>query len=545
MVMLDITWSDPYKTKIDNVLKMRREWCIPKDKLNSFFIYWNSNKFELLKKGFSISKSKVTGKWYVFDTKDNISLFLSFSSSIKKEKIDSKIIDNNVKLQPYAIKNNDGLRPWQIEASSKLVSAINTWGSSIDGSDLGTGKSYSAIGVVRELDCPFIVVCPKSVKHQWESVIKDHFKINNKSKGIINYELLIRGRKDSDIASFVLDRKTRRKKFTWKLPKNSIIIYDEAHKLKNFSTQNSKVCLEAHKQGYRMLFLSASIASSPIDLRTVGICLGMFKTSKEYNEWAENHGVYYDMWGPKFNNNPIHLKKINKYLFEDRGVRKRRDEIPNFPEFEIIVQAYDINEEKTNEINKNYNDLKNELKRLDTLIKKEESKMVIRLRYRQKIELLKSDLLVELAQEGLDAGMSIILFVNYTETINALSSKLNTTCVFDGKVGDNIRIENLRKFQANESRVIIVQAKSGSTGLNMGDIDGKHPRMAVISPDDDAVIIRQCTGRPVRENSKSKSIIKIPFINNTIEADVVDNMKIKLDNIDTINNYDIDPLQLK
>jgi hypothetical protein len=399
-----------------------------------------------------------------------------------------------------------------------------------------TGKSYSAIGTIRELNVPFVIICPKAVINQWRKVIDNHFKLSSTCKGIINYELLIRGRKDSDIASFVLKRGTGRRQFIWKIPKNSVIIWDESHKLKNFKTKSSKCCIEAFKQGYKQLFASATMAQSPLDLRTIGTCLKMFKTSREYYDWADRHGVYKDTWGPKFSGDIEVLKKINKYLFEERGVRKCRDEIPNFPECEIIIQAYDIDEAKVAEINKNFKEMASELKRLNSLLKNEESQLVIRLRYRQKIELLKVDLFVDLANEALEAGMSVILFINYTETINTLSERLNSKCIYSGQISNSEKQKNIDDFQSNKERIFIVQVKSGGSGLNLGDTDGNHPRCSIISPDDSARDIRQACGRGWRENSKSKSIVKIPFANGTIESSVVDNMNAKTSNIDIIND---------
>ena len=402
-----------------------------------------------------------------------------------------------------------------------------------------TGKSYSAIGTVRELGVPFVIICPKAVINQWRKVIDNHFNLSPNCKGVINYELLIRGRKDSDIASFVLKRGTGRRQFVWKIPKSSIIIWDESHKLKNFKTKSSKCCIEEFKQGYKQLFLSATMAQSPLDLRTIGTCLKMFKTSREYYDWADRHGVYKDTWGPKFSGDIEVLKKINKYLFEERGVRKCRDEIPNFPECEIIIQAYDIDEAKVVEINKNFKEMASELKRLNSLLKNEESQLVIRLRYRQKIELLKVDLFVDLANEALESGMSVILFVNYTETINTLSERLNSKCIYSGQISNSEKQKNIDDFQSNKQKVFIVQIKSGGSGLNLGDVDGNHPRCSIISPDDSARDIRQACGRGWRENSKSKSIVKIPFANGTIESSVVDNMNTKTNNIDVINDGDL------
>ena len=171
--MLDIQWNLPYKVYYGSALKWRREWCIPKPMLNGFFEFWKKSRFKMLADGFSVTKSEVSDKWYLYETKDDIALFKEFNTP------SSKIVAPYVPviLPSYEIKNKSGLRDWQIDAVSKLVSAINYCGSAVDGSDLGTGKSYSAIGAVRELNVPFIIVCPKTIKHQWEEIIKNHFHL--------------------------------------------------------------------------------------------------------------------------------------------------------------------------------------------------------------------------------------------------------------------------------------------------------------------------------------------------------------------------------
>ena len=514
--MLNISWGTPYFVMEGSTKKWKREWSIPLLMVSGFFEFWRKNKYKLLSEGFTVTKSEQSGKWYLTETKDNIAQFKIFEDDPPKCPAVKFI------LPLYTIKDKDGLRVWQVDAAGKLVSAINHWGAAIDGSELGTGKSFNACGVVRELDVPFVIVCPKPVIHQWTKVIKNHFHIDNNLKGIINYERLIRGRKDSPIASYVLDRETHRNKFTWKLPKKSIIIWDEAHRLKNWKTQASKSCIVAHNQGYRQLFLSGTLASSPLDLRTVGVCTKMFKTAKEYYKWAYDHGVYQGTWGLEFNNSPVALKQIHKYLFEHRGVRLLRDSIPNFPETEIIVNAYDMADEDASKIREIYNEMKKELKiiaekvKADGVTKNDGTEKEIRVRALQKTELLKIPLMEEIIREGLDAGMSVVVFLNYSATIDALAQRMNTECIYDGR-NEKIRMKYIEAFQNNTEPLLITNIAAAREGLNLQDLDGHHPRMSVISPNDSIVKIQQALGRIHRENSKTKSIQKILYVADTQE----------------------------
>lgn len=406
-----------------------------------------------------------------------------------------------------------------------------------------TGKTYNACGVARELDMDILVVCPKAVMESWRRVIKNHFKMNHKLIGIINYELLRVGRKDSNIASYVKRRDTRRNEFVWKIPKSTLIIWDESQKLKGSNTKNSETCLSALKQGYKMLFCSATNATQPLELKTVGMAIKLFENSKQYYTWLYNHGVTRGRFGLQFNGDKEVLKKLHTDIFEHRGVRLSRDTIPNFPESQIIAECYDMEEETKNKINKIYSEMESELNKLKKRIKenKDTNQLTAILRARQKVELLKVPLFVEMIEDGIENGMSIVIFCNFTETIDALSERLNTKCIVNGDPKYvKVRQQNIDDFQSDKERVILINIAAGGSGLSLHDLNGKYPRMSIISPSYSAVLMRQSTGRIWRDSAKSKSIQKIVFASGTVEEKVCESVKQKLENLDTLNDGDLE-----
>jgi superfamily II DNA or RNA helicase len=533
--MLDIQWGSPYTIKEGSVTKWRREWCIPVEMVDGFFIFWKRNRFKLLVDGFSVTKSAKTGKWFLHETKSNVKLFKSFTEEPANP-------EDKFVLPPYEVKNKDGLRAWQVDAVAKLVSAIKHWGAAIDGSDCGLGKTYSACAVARELDLKICVVCPKAVISSWKRVITTHFGMANKLVGIINYEKLRVGKKDSPIASFVLHRHSKRPTFEWKLPKSTLIIWDESQKLKNWKTQNAKRCVDAIKAGYPMLFCSATNATNPLEMRAVGQALKMFSGNQSYYTWAYEHGVYKGTWSLEFNNDPKVLKRIHRQLFEHRGVRLRRDDILDFPKCEIIPEMYNMDEEDVNKINEIFSEMERELKKLEKIKKSDsESELVIRLRARQSSELIKVPLFVDMIEEAKEQGFSVVVFVNFTETLNAIAARIRTSCIFDGKINEKTRNNNIDLFQSDKERVILVNIASGGAGLNLHDLHGNYPRMSIVSPNDSAVLMRQCLGRIWRDDGKTKSIQKIVFVANTVEECVCENVKMKLNNLDLLNDGDLTP----
>lgn len=535
MVDLDVKWSDPYKFKTEYGEWWKREWLIPVEHRSSFFKYWKSNSFKLKEKGFGVYKKD--NDWYLTESKPEKHFFKEFSH-LKPEKNEEEFC-----LVPKQVKDESGLRPWQITAVGKLCAAIEKWGCAIDGSDVGVGKTFNACGTARELDMDMLIVCPKAVMESWRRVIKNHFKINHRLIGIINYESLRLGKPESNIASFERDKKTRKIEFKWKIPKSTLIIWDESQKLKGAKTKNSQTCLSALKQGYKMLFCSATNATNPLELRTVGMSLKLFENNTQYYKWMYNHGVDRGRFGLEFNGNKEALKKLHKDIFIDRGVRLTRDTIPNFPESQIIAECYDMEEDSRKKINSVYDEMNKELSGLEKKLKKDKkknsSKLTAILRARQKVELIKVPLFIEMIEEGIESGMSVVAFFNFTETIDAISKRLNTKCIVNGKTKDEDRQKNIDNFQSDKERVILINIAAGGAGLSLHDINGKYPRLALISPSYSAVLMRQATGRVWRDSAKSKSIQKIIFVSNTVEEEVCRSVNRKLDNLDLLNDGDL------
>jgi DNA polymerase III delta prime subunit len=298
--------------------------------------------------------------------------------------------------------------------------------------------------------------------------------------------------------------------------------------------------LEALKQGYKMLFCSATNATNPLELKTVGMAIKLFENNKQYYTWLYAHGVTKGRFGLQFNNDKEVLKKLHNDIFINRGVRLTRDTIPNFPESQIDAECYNMEEDVQNKINNIYAEMEAEL---DKLRKKEktdkESQLTIILREREKIELLKVPLFIEMIEDGIDNGMSIVVFLNFTQTLNSIAKKLNISCIFDGKTKSDTRQQNVDDFQSNKQRVILVNLQSGGAGLSLHDLDGNYPRLALISPSYSAVNMRQALGRVWRDSAKSKSIQKIVFVSGTIEEKVCKQVNEKLNNLDLINDGDL------
>ena len=184
-----------------------------------------------------------------------------------------------------------------------------------------------------------------------------------------------------------------------------------------------------------------------------------------------------------------------------------------------------------------------ELSILNRKIKKENkdsiNKLTAIIRARQKVELLKIPIFIELIEEALESEMSVVVFLNFDDSIKALAQRFGTSCIIKGSNTSEERQKNIDEFQSDIQRLIIVNIQSGGAGLSLHDVTGKYPRLALISPCYSAVLMRQSTGRVWRDSGKTKSIQKIVFVGNTIEEEVCEQVKLKLENLDTLNDGDL------
>lgn len=535
-----INWSEPAKVNTKYGPKWMRWWVIPTDYLEGFFVFWNNGKTKLKAQGYSIGKNKLN-QWALYEWQTYKADFREdFGRDNTETKTATTKIQTETTLKEYTVKHTDGLRSFQVPNVAKLCAAIKQNKAALDGSDTGAGKTYTAVGVARELGMEIAVVCPKAVIASWNKVIKNHF--NMKPVFVLNYESVKTG-KYKEIGSWKkISRTSNREYFQWNVPKNTLIVFDESHRLKGHGTQNSEIALEAKKQGYTILCCSATNAINPIELKTVGFILGLYKSGK-WTQFLREHECEKGRFGWEFSGSRDVLKKLHADLFLDRGVRVKREDIEGFPDSEVIAEAYNIDEQSEKELKRIYEEMDRELKYLQAQCKNTKeykiNAMTIMLRARQQAELIKVPLFVEMAEDAIEDGMSVALFVNFSETVRALSKRLDTNCVVWGENKGNEREKHIEDFQADKKRVIIVNIKAGGAGLSLHDLNGNYPRISLISPTPSAVDLRQALGRVWRDGGKTKSLQKIVFAANTVEEEVCEKVKLKLNNLDTINDGDV------
>lgn len=418
----------------------------------------------------------------------------------------------------------------------------------LDASDTGTGKTYTALALCKTLKKDPFIICPKSVIPSWLNASK-HFSMN--IFGIANYELLKSCKYYTNNLEKVecpymdsveiqdKNKKKVKKDFIFQLPNTVMVIFDEAHRCKNYKTVTSRLLLSIKKTGCKILLLSATITDKIECFKPFGVMFGFYEDLKFFNVWMRrqikmNYIKYKDS---DTSDDTIKLEIIHDNIFPGKGSRMKIKELGSlFPNNQIVSQSYLCND--YDKVQQNYdiiNDALEDLKKKET--RAEALGKIIRAR--QKIEMYKVPIFIDLAEEALDNGYSIVIFVNYKETMNLLAHHLKSDCLIHGDQNMDERQSCIEDFQSNKRNVIISIIQAGGVGISLHDIHGNHPRMSIISPTWTGQDIKQALGRIHRAGSKSPALQRIVYCAKTYEdqlASIIDN---KIRNIDAINDKDL------
>jgi hypothetical protein len=418
--------------------------------------------------------------------------------------------------------DTSGLLAHQLDWARQLYGAVKRYGAALDASETGTGKTYVSLAVARALGKKAMAVCPKAVKPSWRDAgellgVELHAV---ESWGKVRYGNTPHG------------TWTGKAKFQWTLPKDVMLILDEAHVCKNSTSKNGKMMKASH--GIQTIALSASIAENPLDMGNVGLLLGLHDgTYKGFRSFCYGHGCIDGKFGLIFVGGPRSMQRIHKHIFPERAARVKKDTIPNFPETQIIPELVDVGRASVSRIN----DLYHGISTLEGKQDGDSLRAVVRAR--MEIERLKIPALAEIAQGLIAEGHSVPIFVSFRESVSSLAATLKTDCIVQGDQSEKVREANIRAFQSNKSNVIILNIQSGGTGISLHDVHGGHPRVSLICPSYDARLVLQALGRVNRTGGRTKSIQKIIYADGVhVEIESRKAIRGKITRLESLNDGD-------
>lgn len=490
---------------------------------------------------------------------------------------------------------DDRLRYYQVPSYRSLAAILRQHNSAIDFSDCGTGKTYVAAAVAKTLALPTLVVGPKIAETQWQRAA-EYFE---DEIDYLGYEKLRTGKTQFGRWEFPLDPSEEREflqcencqqrvekqpcychpagihcvvvkkkshnygKFIFD-PAIKFLIFDECHRCGALDSLNADMLIAARRQKIKTLGLSATPACNPLQMRALGYLLDLHSLDHDlllpgegrrrgFYSWAAQHGCRKDprfhglKWFASAADQIKIMAAIRDQIIPARGVRVTTEAIPDFPKCQIEAELYDL--EEYDKINKLYEQMAEALAALETAKQFDacpEHPLTTMLRARQQLELLKIPLAVELFKDYQAKGYSVAIFVNFSQTISELSTRLDCDCIIDGSAKrKKTRQGCLDAFNSNRERGIIINSDAGGASVSLHDLHGGFPRAGLVMPGFSAVGFRQLAGRLARDGGKSPALYRVLLAAKTVETQILRALRGKLNNLDALTDADLQPDNLR
>lgn len=413
----------------------------------------------------------------------------------------------------------------------------------------GTGKTVTALSAVDAMQPKSVlIVCPAAVIPVWRRHIME---MGDKSRNyvVINYESLKKLVSPPDAAVNAKKTATQNKHIALSgtpYATFDVVIIDEAHKTKNPTAQQSRICaMFAHSAKFTMR-LTATPGKNPSQLHHLYRLLSFNtgdrvvvqddKDFSRYIDWCRTHGVTGIVPAPfgngiTFEGDMESVRQMEKLLYgkTDSGVVTAIKKMP--PDWDTTHrQAYpiEINSQEKKDYQLLVEDVKKIMLQSSTQRRMDMSKgIAAMMKMRQKSGLLKAPHIAEYAKYCVeDLGEQVVISTIFHNTAEVIAERLSKMgidyVVITGKDGANEKEEKRLAFQRGDVPVVITSITTGiSLHANEESIGGNStPRRLVVADIHFSPIEHtQLEGR-INRNGES-GIVVLPTLSDTVDEKVV------------------------
>lgn len=412
----------------------------------------------------------------------------------------------------------------------------------------GTGKTVTAWSAVQNMHPQSVlIVCPAAVIPVWRQHIKD---MGDRGMDIvtINYESLRSIICPPEQAVSAKKTETQNKNMALHgkpYTTFDVVIFDESHKMKNPTSQQSRICNTLANSAKFIIKITATPGKDPSQLHYMWRGLS-WVTGDEIEVTDEKHFDNYVAWcqkndiagikqapfgnGLSWDGDKQDLLNMESLLYGDRqGIywstrRKSALEVVQQPLLVTIdpkeKEAYDnivedVKSQILDSVSRNRKDLSKGIAAMMSL--------------RQKTGLLKSESVADYAKycvKDLDEQVVISsYFHNSSEAVSQFLDKAGIGhVIIDGTISTEEKERRRLKFQKGEVPVIISSVAEGislhaNQKLEDGVATSNDRRLLVLDTPWSPVAMQQIAGRINRE--ESSGIISFPYLEDTIDEKVL------------------------
>lgn len=405
--------------------------------------------------------------------------------------------------------------------------------------DMGLGKTTSTIIAALETKAKkILIICPASLKINWQREIENytdrsvyiaegkHFSTEHDFV-IVNY----------DILKNFYDLKDKENSLIYK-SNFELIIIDEAHYIQNGQAQRTKLVNSFVKSVDKLWLLTGTpMTSRPMNYYNL---LFLIESPVAQN-WMAYAIRYCQGYQFKAGNRKIWNVSGASNLEELRDrtsrqvLRRLKTEVLDLPD-KIISPIYLRLKSKLYEglMGEYYDWYKNK--------KEESSSLTVQfsklMKVRQVIAEEKINDTIELAQNIIDQDKKVIIFTNFTDTLQKIHSHFGKQSVYlDGSCTKPQRQYSVDQFQENDKiKVFVGNLKAAGVGITLTAGEAVIMNDLSFVPSDHD----QAQDRAYRYGQKNSVSVYYPIFENTIEGVIYDMLSKKKNIIDTVMGDNIE-----
>ena len=454
-----------------------------------------------------------------------ISMWIPKASVIQEE----KTLDREVDYSPYSHRppmEHQKIAIEKLLANNKFILA----------DDMGLGKTTSTVIASLESDVKkVLIVCPASLKINWKREIELYSDENvliveGKKWGstfkyyIINYDILknfhtTENTEDSDAYKIILNEGF------------DLAIVDEAHYIANSQAQRTKLLNDILAKIPKVWLLTGTpMTSRPINyfnlLKIVNspLTLNWKSYVLRYCKGYQFRVGGRKIWNTSGASNLDELREQTKAVV----LRRMKTDILDLPEKLISPIWLELK-------NSFYDDELSEFLRISKENREKESLTVTLnrlMKLRQLIAIEKVDHTCELIDKVLEQGRKVIVFTNFTMSLDMIYEKYGKKAVvLDGRMSKDRRQQSVDRFQNEDKvKVFIGNIKAAGVGITLTAADTVIFNDLSFVPADHS----QAEDRAYRYGQKNSVLVYYPVFENTIEMTIYNILQKKKDIIDQV-----------
>jgi len=382
-----------------------------------------------------------------------------------------------------------------------------------------------------------LIICPASLKINWEREIKNYTDRSTYICDGKNYE-------DAD---FVIINYDIIKNFhDPKDPENSkilqsefgLVVIDEAHYIQNKQAQRTKLINDFVKDIDRLWLLTGTpMTSRPInyynllDLVQSPVAANWMAYVIRYCEGYQFSVKNRKIWKVTGASNLEELRdRTSKQV-----LRRLKTEVLDLPD-KIITPVYlRLKSREYEQLMGEYYDWYDKNPNESSSLTVQFTKLT---KVRQVISKEKINSTIELIDNILEQDKKVIVFTNFTESLQLIHSHYNKNSVYlDGSCSPKQRQDAVDRFQTDDKiRVFVGNMKAAGVGITLTAAEAVIINDLSFVPGD----MSQAEDRAYRYGQKNSVSIYYPLFDNTIEGIIYDIVNVKKQNISTVMGDNID-----